>query len=106
MTTKHKQGFGRPPRKGTKLRKCLIMMLRPQGILASEIYEIYEIGSYTNIINSLINEKGYDIRIMPSNVKSALQTNRTLMTYKCVGKMRWDGSYRSFNSRSLEDELP
>lgn len=73
------------------------MLLRPQGATRLEI--INRLGVSENAIAGMIvvlnDQKGWDIRSFP---RKELHTGRGRMpvVYKVVGKVRWNGGYRSF----------
>lgn len=90
--------FGRTPRKGTKTREVLLMMLRPQGAASYEIDRLFGKGfCAAAIVRTLRDDKGWDVRTfsMPRS-DSPHQYGRLPVVHKVVGKMKWDGSYRSF----------
>lgn len=89
-----KSSFGKAPAKGTKSRYALIMMLR--GAKSSDIRDQYSLGptELFSIVSRLRNDCGYDIRAFPPKRKGSHGSPPSI--YKCVGKMKWDGSYRSF----------
>jgi len=97
-------GFGRTPAKGTKARQALLLMLRPGGATYSELFEVYSPKNnkdhISNLVSCFVNEKGWDIRTFvlpetdPRFVKK--KAGRPRVIHRIVGKMRWDGSYRSF----------
>lgn len=97
-----KSGFSRPPAKGTKNRKALIMMLR--GATAPAIIEACEFkgaSPMSRIVMRLRDECGYDIRHFPNPTPNG-KCGRTPGLYKVIGKMKWDGSYRSFINDDVE----
>ena len=95
----HKTGLSRPPRKGTKSRIVVNALLR--GTTASEVEELvgWGKGSFNAFLDKLTDQCGYDVR------KTSI---RPRSTYLIVGKMKWDGSYRSFRdpSETVRDPQP
>lgn len=83
-------GFKKSPRKGSRLRAFLIACLGNEGICGPDATEIIGDGASVAVaVNNLRDQKGWDVRSFKRHgVRS--------VTYRCVGKMRWDGSYRSF----------
>lgn len=92
-----KNKFSKPPRKGTKARNVLLLMLKPEGFARNDIED--EPHNLTTLIATLRDDKGYDIRKFP---KRKSDKGRAKSVYRCIGKMRWDGSYRSFTERYKE----
>jgi hypothetical protein len=95
----HATKWGRSPAKGTLLRRLLKMLMRPEGVTAFEAFEA-GINSITTYIVVLRDQKGWDIRSFPCPVERREMIHGTRHTkppvvYKVVGRMRWDGGYRT-----------
>lgn len=105
--------FGRAPKKGSKLRASVLLMLRPQGATNPEVCEVYGTdykrgaggaNQVYNVIEALREQKGYDVRTFPlpphdprqAGFSDPSTVGRRPVVHRVVGKMRWDGSYRSF----------
>lgn len=92
------------PRKGTKTRALLLLMLRPQGATTKEILEKVQMRQQAVLptIISLRDFGGWDIRIfsVPNPDTSPTLTGRkrmaTTLAYRVVGRLRFHGGYRSF----------
>ena len=67
-------------------------MLRPHGVTVEEIG--IDKTHVSAAVRAFRDEKGYDIRVF--NAEPTGRRGRRNAIYKCVGKFRWDGSYRSF----------
>jgi hypothetical protein len=93
--------FGKPPKKGTVLRNLALMALRPQGVTKPEFMENSR-HVFQTYIGVLIDQRGYDIKSFPCPPSRRAGGQRTLI-YKMVGKMRWSGTYRSFNNAIIFD---
>lgn len=96
---RHKDRFGCTPRKGTKLRAFLRLALRPQGVTAAEAAVIFGTAKLpTQCIRALRDEKGWDVRAFNRKClgQDISEGDHSYVIYRCVGKMKWDGSYRSF----------
>ncbi len=99
--TRRLAGFGKPPKKGTKSRSFLLQALRPEG--ADSFVFSRSIGTngvgLSRLAQIMIDQKGYDLRTF-LNGKHAVcwdgRKGRPMVSWRLVGKMRWDGSYRSF----------
>lgn len=92
--------YGRSPKKGTKTRAALILMLRPQGA-TSEDFKAIGLGGrvhsayYGAYIEVLINQKGWDIRTfdIPNRGHKGPRVR-----YKVIGKYLPKRRYRSLIS--------
>lgn len=96
-------GFGRTPAKGTKARQALLLLIRPQGATSKDICRLYAPKDQsTTLVEYFRNEKGWDIRTSPLAPEDPRQQDfsakkrRPPVVHRIVGRMRWDGSYRSF----------
>jgi hypothetical protein len=81
------------------MRRMLKMLLRPEGATVDELVEA-GIGrrQVARYIIVLTDEKGWDIRGFPRPElrREGVAKRKHLYVYKVVGKMRWNGTYRSF----------
>jgi hypothetical protein len=104
MVARHHDKFGRTPVKGSLMRRMLKMMLRPEGATTFELIEVglrnALIHHYTEVLR---NEKGWDVRLFPC--PRYRRRSPKGYVYKIVGKMRWDGSYRSLITKDQLDGL-
>jgi len=82
------------PRKGTKTRAAVNLLLRREG--ATNL----EVGSLAALAERLRYDCGFDIAAFPE--PSTGKTGRPACRYKIIGRYRWDGSYRSFVSTNWE----
>ena len=95
-------GFGCPPKKGTAARKVLLRALSANGVTVHEALSMGLVKSarqFSMMVVALADQKGYDIRLFPCDPSRCAKTWRNggrKNAYRLVGKMRWDGSYRSF----------
>lgn len=101
------RGFGCSPAKGTQARKLVLMLMRPQGVTSWEAREAFvtERRSFGCLVEQLRDQKGYDIRSfpIPEGERTIERVGPSAVSSKCpprvwrlVGKMRWNGTYRSF----------
>jgi hypothetical protein len=96
----HRNRWGRSPAKGSLTRRALKMLMRPEG---ATIFELVEAGlsprSAARVLTVFRDEKGWDVRSFPCRDESRLwpDVHRTKPSnvHKIVGRLRWDGSYRS-----------
>ncbi len=87
------RSFYRTPRKGTKIRRALLMCLRPEG--ATHI----ELGLQgKSALDVVANMSGWDIRGFPCPPERRNGTRD--MIYKIVGKAAWSGRYRDLTDKS------
>lgn len=94
-------GFRRAPRKGSKSRRLLMLALRPCGVLSTDARALFASKDVLGrTLATLYDECGYDIRSFPSRVATEGR-GRPPVIYRLVGKLRWDGSYRSFIHREI-----
>jgi len=87
------------PRKGTKARAAVNLMLRREGATAAEIAErvgYNRVNSISAMCEALRNDKGFDIAAFP--VAGSGHVGRPPSVYKIIGRYRCNGSYRSFVS--------
>jgi hypothetical protein len=110
-------GFGRSPAKGTKIRQFLLMALRSQGVTSWEAVQaglIRERG-LSAFLTMLRDMKGYDVkafRLAPEQRTLArvgaigVRGKNPPLVYRLVGRMKWDGSYRTFLRLDALDLLP
>jgi hypothetical protein len=90
-------GFGRPPVKGSLRRSFLLQALSTQGISCQAADVLFRgKGKCRAAVACLINEKGYDLRAFKNGDRSQSGIGAPHKSWRLVGKMRWDGSYRSF----------
>lgn len=76
------------------------MALRPQGVTLGEL-DLAPTNHLTTLITNLRDQRGWDIRGFPMRPDDprfppAKRSGRYPQVYKVVGKMKWDGTYRSF----------
>jgi hypothetical protein len=96
----HATKWGRSPAKGTLLRRMLKMLMRPEGATTFEMLEAGIPSGGGSYMGVLRDQKGWDIRAFPcpeerrEPVKGA-RGRRPPVVYKVVGRMRWDGGYRT-----------
>jgi hypothetical protein len=92
------------PKKGTKTRQLLLMLLRLQGATMHELRaELgWGKGSIRTNISMLGDFGGWDVRQFPvdnPNRIEGMPTStggwRKLTAYRIVGRDRWGGGYRS-----------
>jgi len=81
------------PRKGTKTRVVVNLMLRREGLLSDQF------PSVPSLAERLRDDCGFDIAIFPAPTG---KPGRPRSCYKIIGRYRWDGSYRSFVSTNWE----
>lgn len=100
IARRHKSGFSRSPRKGTTSRKILLLCLT--GYTVEEMSHACRcpIRTVTKTIDRLRDDCGWDIRRFPRSGRTL--NDRRVSVFKVVGKMKWDGSYRSFIERQVE----
>lgn len=95
------------PKKGSRRRELLRMMLRPEGVTS---FEAEEVGiSPTQIkgnVSQFSNEKGWDIRSFkckdPARIRpiDSLKHGRCCLVWKIVGRVR-PNRYRALSNISL-----
>jgi hypothetical protein len=101
------RGFGRPPAKGTQARQVLLLALRPQGVTAWEARQagVTTKQSFGCLLDQFLDQKGYDVRSfpLPNDQRtlervgpSAVKSKKPPRVWRLVGKLRWNGTYRSF----------
>lgn len=99
-------GFSTPA-KGTKIRKLVLMLLRPTGVTHAEVAAALEWahrGSFNAQLELLETLGGWDIRRFsipnPNHIDGSGRgkgsTNRMILAYRIVGRHRWKSGYRSF----------
>jgi hypothetical protein len=110
-----RRSFGCSPKKGTKIRQILLRTLRPEGLTPYEAYRegwVRSQSALTSLVEMLRDQKGWDVRVFPlakddprrsivhgrGRGVGGLTSERpgSWTVLRCVGRMRWDGSYRSF----------
>lgn len=95
--TKSKYGT---PRKGTKRRKLVLLLLRKQGLTTEQAYEIgMKREDLGGALAALRDDCGFDIQVIgtrPGRVGTRGFATKHLYVYRIIGRYRWSGSYRSF----------
>lgn len=91
MSRRHKSSYT-TPRKGTKTRAAINLLLRREGATGSEFA--------SGTVERLRNDCGFDIAVFPEPATG--KVGRPASRYKIIGRYRWDGSYRSFVSTNWE----
>ncbi|MCK5612918.1 hypothetical protein KAR91_64185 [Candidatus Pacearchaeota archaeon] len=91
------------PRKGTKLRAIMLLMLREQGVCA---YETAEIG-LCNKPNTFGTRKiyltdSYNFHIISWTIKSP-SGGRPWTKYRIIGRWREDGRYLDYLARKIKN---
>jgi hypothetical protein len=93
------------PKKGTKAREIINLMLRPCGLSSSEAAKkklIKNTNGLTAIISRFEYESGFDIRVIGKKSSSHKRGAKEKI-YRIVGRHRWNGKYFSL-VRMPEDE--
>lgn len=86
------------PGRGTKLRRLLCLMLRPEGVVAQDVEDWIGHGCFGPMINRLTDDYGYDVRTFPTGREPRSTYNNAgpkLRAYRIVGQDR-KFRYRSF----------
>lgn len=81
------------PRKGTKVRKAVLLLLRPCGATMQQMITETSICKASNILEDIKNFYGFDVQII-NQIPSKI--GRHTNVYRIIGRWRWNGSYRSF----------
>lgn len=85
------------PRKGTKVRALINLLLKPQGMTTFEAVQaglVKESTSISGVLARLEYECGFDIRVVGASPR--VLKGRRAYIYRIVGRHRWNGQYRSF----------
>lgn len=92
------------PRKGTKRREILRMLLRPEGVTTYEASEIY--CDFKSNLTQFSDERGWDIREFPckdcAKCGPNFKKHGREMIYKIAGRVR-PNRYRALSNLSLTD---
>lgn len=70
-------------------------MLRSTGATAEEMNDLFDARNLAKCLRRLRDMSGYDIRSFP------VTAGKSRVAYRLVGKIRWNGGYRSFLGRSV-----
>ena len=94
------------PKRGSKTRAILALMLRPQGLTVHEAVQLGlspKSGNLGGPLQQLELFKGWDIRrvSLPEEHRKE-RNNRWGIAYKVVGRYRDSGRYRSFVSADYD----
>lgn len=83
------------PKKGTKRRLIINLMLRPDGVSLQEVHE-YGLNkdTFSKDMEWLRNDCGFDTAVIGR--RPIPNSNRTSNVYKIIGRYYWNGKYRSF----------
>ena len=94
-----KSNFSRSPRKGTKGREILLLLVRPRGATVAEIEDKIgklRSGGLQTYMRRFSDEMGWDIRSFPDPLTDHPGRGAKPVVYRVIGKMKWDCTYRSF----------
>lgn len=85
------------PAKGTKLRRLILLMLRPQGVTMGEAAAELGVGHLSGQLAILTDFGGWDVRRFPvaNPSPTSLRSHVLVSAYRIVGRDRWGGGYRS-----------
>lgn len=83
------------PKKGTKRRTMINLLLRPEGL---SLYEIEKLGfsklNFSKDIEWMRSDCGFDVLIVGR--RPLENSHRFTNVYRIIGRYYWDGRYRSF----------
>ena len=103
--TAHKGGSPRQefPRKGTKARAIMLLMLREEGVCANEAVEAglsTSRGNFTSTKNYLLDF--YDFDILQWCIKSP-KGGRDRVKFRIIGRWCEDGKYLDYLARKMRE---
>lgn len=92
------------PRKGTKSRAVMLMMMRRQGATQPEIQEATGATPIhvTHMMIGWLNFWGWDARFFRLRKTDPRWGPKSWVTYRLVGKIKPNGGYRSFTLRDFD----
>jgi hypothetical protein len=98
MSARHRNHYGPSPAKGTKARVIMLAMLR-DGITDRQAVALGVAHGYlSSMIERFVDQLGWDVRGVPipnPHYGVTRSQPRHVLSYRIVGRCRWDGTYRS-----------